>query len=67
LQCAIIWAAAAAALDNIDEARTALANCLVQRPDLRVGNVVPRFMLRFARDSDHERTLAMLRKAGLPE
>jgi hypothetical protein len=29
--------------------------------------VVPHFMLRFARDEDHERLLAMLRKAGLPE
>jgi len=67
LQCAIIWAAAAAALDNTDEARTAVANCLVQRPDLMVGNVVPRFTLRFARNTDHQRLLALLKKAGLPE
>jgi TolB-like protein len=67
LQSAIIWAAAAAGLDNNDEARTAVANCLAQRPDLRVSNVVPRFMLRFARDTDHERMLALLGKAGLQE
>ena len=67
LQSAIIWAAAAAGLADNDEARTAVANCLAQRPDLRIGNVVPRFMLRFAREPDHDRLLAMLRKAGLPE
>lgn len=67
LQSAILWAAAAAALDNADESRTAVANCLAQRPDLTVGNVVPRFTLRFGRDADHERLLALLRKAGLPE
>jgi TolB-like protein/Tfp pilus assembly protein PilF len=66
LQSAIIWAAAAAALDNDNEARAAVANCLAQRPDLSVGNVVPRFTLRFARDADHQRLLGMLRKAGLP-
>ena len=38
-----------------------------ERPDLRVGSVAPDFMLRFARDEDHERLLALLRKAGLPE
>lgn len=67
LQSAIIWAASAAALDNAAEARTAVENCLVQRPDLTIGNVVPRFTLRFARAADHERLLALLRKAGLPE
>ena len=67
LQSAIMWAAAAAALDNDNEARAAVANCLAQRPDLTVGNVVPRFTLRFARDADHQRLLALLRKAGLPE
>jgi adenylate cyclase len=67
LQGAIIWAAAAAALDNIDEARSAVEYCLAQRPDLRVGSVVPGVVLRFARNEDHERLLALLRKAGLPE
>ena len=67
LQSAIIWAAAAAALDNTNEARAAVANCLALRPDLTVGNVVPRFTLRFARDADHDRLLALLKKAGLPE
>ena len=54
-------AAAAAALDDAGEARSAVGNCLT------VGTVVPHFMLRFARDADHERLLALLRKAGLPD
>jgi len=66
LQSAVFWAASAAALDDTAEARAAVTNCLAQRPDLTVSNVVPRFTLRFARDADHERLLAMLRKAGLP-
>lgn len=67
LQSAIIWAASAAALDESDEARAAIENCLAQRPDLTVQSVVPHFMLRYARNSDHERLLTMLRKAGLPD
>ncbi len=67
LPSAIIWAAAATALGKADEARTAVDDCLAQRPDLRVSSVAPNFMLRFARDEDHERLLALLRKAGLPE
>ncbi len=67
LQGAIIWAAAAAALGQADEARLAVEDCLAQRPDLRVGSVVPGVMLRFARNEDHERLLALLRKAGLPD
>lgn len=67
LQSAIFWAASAAALDDTAEARAAVENCLAQRPDLTIGNLVPRFTLRFARNSDHERLLALLRKAGLPE
>jgi len=67
LTSAIIWAASAAALDKPEEARAAVDNCLARRSDLRVGQVVPDFMLRFAREEDHERLLALLRKAGLPE
>jgi adenylate cyclase len=67
LASGIIWAASAAALDKADEARTAVEYCLGQRPDLRVGTVVPDVILRFARDEDHERLLALLRKAGLRE
>jgi hypothetical protein len=63
----ILWAAAAAALERPDETREAVGRCLAQRPDLRIGNVVPHFMLRFAREADHERLLAMLRRAGLPQ
>jgi tetratricopeptide (TPR) repeat protein len=67
LQSAILWAAAAAALGKADQARSAVENCLAQRPDLSVGCVVPGVLLRFARNEDHERLLALLRKAGLPE
>ena len=67
LPSAIIWAAAAAALDKADDARSAVEYCLARRPDLSVGSVAPNFMLRFARDEDHARLLVLLRKAGLPE
>ena len=67
LPSGIIWAAAAAGLDNRDEARAAVDYCLSHRPDLRVDCVAPHFMLRFARPEDHERLLAMLRKAGMPD
>jgi TolB-like protein/Tfp pilus assembly protein PilF len=67
LMAAIIWAASAAALGNAEEARAAVDNCLAQQPDLRINRVAPHFMLRFARDEDHERLMALLRKAGLPE
>jgi TolB-like protein/Tfp pilus assembly protein PilF len=67
LPSAILWAAAAAALDKADDARSAVEYCLARRPDLRVEGVAPNFMLRFARAEDHERLLVLLRKAGLPE
>src|SRR5262249_9239185 len=67
LRSAIIWAAAAAAMDQADDARSAVEYCLARQPNLRVDSVAPNFMLRFARDEDHERLLALLRKAGLPE
>ena len=63
----IMWAAAAAGLGDAKESRAAVDYCLAERPHLRVGSVVPAFMLRFARDEDHERLMALLRKAGLPE
>ena len=66
LPSAIIWAASAVALDKSDEARMAVEDCLANRPDLRVGSIVPAFMLRFGRDEDHERLLALLVRAGLP-
>jgi hypothetical protein len=67
LRSALIWAAAAAALGNVGEAQAALAHCLAHEPDLRLHKVVPNIMLRFAREEDYKRLLAMLRKAGLPE
>jgi tetratricopeptide (TPR) repeat protein len=67
LRSGIIWAASAAALDNVDEARRAVDYCLAERPDLRIGDVVPGLMLRFSLNEDHERFLTLLRRAGLPE
>jgi TolB-like protein/two-component SAPR family response regulator len=67
LPMGIIWAASAAALGEAEEARLAVDYCLALRSNLRVGSVVPAFMLRFARDEDHERLMTLLRKAGLPE
>jgi TolB-like protein/Tfp pilus assembly protein PilF len=67
MQSAIVWAASAAALGNSDEARMAVEHCLLLRPDLRIGSIAPNFVLRFARHEDHERLLAALRKAGLPD
>jgi len=58
--------AAAAALDKADEVRSAVEYCLARRPNLHVNSVAPDFMLRFACDENHERLLALLRKAGLP-
>jgi TolB-like protein/DNA-binding SARP family transcriptional activator len=67
LPSGIIWAAAAAALDDQDEARAAIDYCLSRKPQMRLDRVAPDYMLRFARPEDHERLLAMLRKAGMPE
>ena len=67
LASGIMWAAAAAGLGNAKEARTAVDYCLGERPDLCIGSVAPAFMLRFARDEDHERLMVLLREAGLPE
>jgi TolB-like protein len=66
IQSAAIWAASAAALNKMDEARMAIEECLAQRPDLAISNVVPGVMGRFARERDHQRLLTLLRKAGLP-
>jgi TolB-like protein len=67
LASGITWAAAAAGLGDAKEARAAADYCLGERPHLRVGRIAPDFMLRFARDEDHERLMALLRKAGLPD
>jgi adenylate cyclase len=63
----ILWAAAAAALHKTDEAQAAVGRCRKQWPDLCIRNVVPHFMMEFARKADRKRLLALLRKAGLPE
>ena len=66
LQSAVMWAAAAAALGRAEEAETAVAHCLAQRPELLVSKVVPDVLPRFARDADHRQLLDLLRQAGLP-
>ena len=63
----ILWAAAAAALHRMDKAKAAVACCLARWPRMRVTNVVPDFIMRFARPKDTDRLLDLLRKAGLPE
>ena len=67
LASGIMWAAAAAGLEDAKEARAAVDYCLAERPDVRVASVAPTFMLRFARDEDHERLMLLLREAGLPD
>jgi tetratricopeptide (TPR) repeat protein len=78
LASGVLWAASAAALDKTDEAQAAVKYCLSLRPGLcvrtisqrsdpPVGTVMPEFVTQFARVEDHERLLALLRKAGLPE
>jgi hypothetical protein len=67
LRASLFWAASAAALGKTDEARAAAQHCLAKVPDLCLRDVVPRFIMRFASDEDHERLMALLRKAGLPE
>jgi len=67
VKAVIIWAAAAAALEKADEAQAAIAKCMAAEPQLRVGDVVPRLMTRFAQNEDQLRFLSMLRKAGLPD
>jgi adenylate cyclase len=67
LSSGILWAAAAAGLGKVEEASVALQHCLAARPGLRVGDVVPAIVTRFARDADHERLLELLRRAGLPD
>jgi tetratricopeptide (TPR) repeat protein len=67
LRSSLMWAVSAAALNRFEEARGAVARCLAQVPDVRISNVIPHHISRFARDEDHERFLTLLRKAGLPE
>ncbi len=50
---------------RLDEARTALQECLRHLPGLTLGD--PRLIRPFRRDADRQRFLDGLRKAGLPE
>jgi adenylate cyclase len=63
----ILMAAALGALERPAEARQAVAAAQALWPALDVATVIPRFMPRIARDADHDRLLALLRTAGLPE
>ena len=67
LRAALIWAAAASAIGQVEEAQSAVTHCLAQRADMRLNRVVPHFMQRFAREDDHQRLMEMLSKAGMPD
>jgi Flp pilus assembly protein TadD len=64
---ALFLAASAATAGEADEAAAAIALCRAKIPDLRLGNVAPGVLPRYVQDEHHERFIAMLRKAGLPE
>jgi TolB-like protein len=63
----IILAAASSALGQMDEARRAVAQCLARSPDIRIGNIMPIYLPRLAREADRQRLWAALRQAGFPE
>ena len=60
-----ILASALGHAGRLDEARTALQECLRHLPGLTLGD--PRLIRPFRRDADRQRFLDGLRKAGLPE
>jgi tetratricopeptide (TPR) repeat protein len=66
LSSGIIWAASAAALGQVDEARRAVQHCLAQRADLRVERALTDYF-RLERGDDRARLASFLRAAGLPE
>ena len=63
----ILLAAAACAADAMEEARRAIAECLARSPGIRLGNMMPVYLLNLLGAADRERMAALLRKAGLPE
>jgi tetratricopeptide (TPR) repeat protein len=63
----IILAAAASAQGKIEEAQSAVEQCLARWPDIRLGNIMPIYIPEFTRSADRGRLLEMLRKAGLAE
>jgi adenylate cyclase len=63
----LLWAASAAALGKMDEASTAIRHCLAERPQLRIGNFAPQYMLAYVQPQHQTRLVGLLRKAGLPE
>ena len=66
-EASIMTAAAASALGKAEEAHNAVALCVVRWPGICLGNVIPKYIPRFAREPDNQRLLARLREAGLPE
>jgi TolB-like protein/Flp pilus assembly protein TadD len=64
---ALYWAAAAMATGNGEEASRAIHHCLTQIPNLNLANVSPGFVPRYVSDEHHQRFLAMLAQAGLPQ
>ncbi|MFO1037277.1 MAG: BTAD domain-containing putative transcriptional regulator [Geminicoccaceae bacterium] len=67
LRGALILAASAAAVGEMDEAAAAVARARDLVPDLRLGDVAPGIMPRYVQDEHHARFQAMLRRAGLPD
>jgi adenylate cyclase len=63
----IMAAAAASALGQAEEAHNAVAVCVAHWPGICLGNVIPKYIPRFAREKDNQRLLATLREAGMPE
>jgi TolB-like protein len=66
-EASIMVVAAASALGKVEEAHNAVASCVARWPNLCLGNVIPKYIPRFAREPDNQRLLARLREAGLPE
>ncbi len=58
-------AASHAMLDELDEARAAIVELLRMQPNCSIRYIES--LPRYARDSDQERFVGALRKAGLPE
>jgi hypothetical protein len=67
LRNALLWAAAAAAAGEYDEANNATKHCERLMPHLRVSMISPGVMSRFIRQEHHHRLQAMLRRAGMRE
>lgn len=63
----LLWAASAAALDQMEDARAAISHLLSERPDVRLSNFAPALMLPYVQAAHRENLLSLLWKAGLPD